>query len=380
MRLIKTRCVIQSKTSNNKYFPKVLHVNTTESIPWSVPMARIEINTNTNINTTGYMSPIKNDDIIQLQADVRSTPSEKTVWQTIFEGRILTTKGTLNKLRNATTLICRGHGEELLYRAITADYSTSSARTGAILSSLVASYLTRLTDDSLIDSATSTVIPNFNIQQDTKYMSDIIHELESLEAYGYILKIITNYDSDGDLDTNIVSWQPVPVESKTVRIIESTPRLISADLEKSIENVVEDVTIYGAQGAPQMVGSSVDGSPTYGIRHHIGIDLSIATNQLCQDLAIATRSRFGSGITSGTCTILGDPNLSVGDLLHVKIPSIVLDGDSIDETFRVKRLSHTIDNQGWISELDLGELIQTPSDILAGVHTKNRLTAANFIE
>ena len=249
-----------------------------------------------------------------------------------------------------------------------------------MLASLVASYLSRLTDDSLIDTAASTVIPDFNVQQDTKYMSDVVREFESLEAYGYILKIVNSYDGTDDLDTSIVSWQPVPEVSKTVKIIEGTPRLLSANFEQTIENVVEDVTIYGVHGAPQKVGTSIDGSPSYGTRYHIGVDLSIATNQLCQDLAIATRSRFGDGILSGTCSILGDPNLSVGDLIPVKIPSIVLDGSSIDGNYRVKRLTNILNNSGWVSRVDLGELIQTPNDILAGVHTKNRLMAANFIE
>lgn len=379
MRSLKPRCIVQNKDGSDKYYPKVLRANTTESFPWSAPVASIEINTHRIGGTAGYMSPIRNDDIIRLQVDVRSTPEEKSVWQDIFEGRVMESKSSFG-LSNTTTLICRGHSEEMLYRAVTADYSTSTARTGAMLATLVGLYLDRLTDDSLIDTIASTVIPNFNIQQDTKYMSDIIHEFESLEAYGYIFKVITNYTSAGDLDTNIVSWQAVPGLSKTVQIIQGTPRLIGARFSKSIENVVEDVKIYGASGTPQKVGVSVDGAPSYGTRHHRGVDTSIATDQLCEDLAIATRSRFGVGITKGSVTILGDPNISVGDLIYVKIPSIVVDGSSIDGNYRVKRMSHMIDPRGWSTYLELGDLIESPADILAGVHTKNRLTAANFID
>ena len=379
MRLIKTRCIVQNKDGSDKYYPKVLRVNTTESFPWSAPVASIEINTHWIGGTAGYMSPIQNDDIVRLQVDIRSTDSEKSVWQDVFEGRVMEIESSFS-LSNTTTLICRGHGEEVLYRAVTADYSTSAARTGTMLASLVSSYLSRLTDDGLIDTTASTVIPNFNIQQDTKFMSDIIREFESLEAYGYIFKVVTNYTTDGDLDTNIVSWQAVPSLSTTVQIIQGTPRLIGARFSKTIENVVEDVKIYGASGTPQKVGVSVDGAPSYGTRHHRGVDISIATAQLCQDLSVATRSRFGAGITRGSVTILGDPNISVGDLIYVKIPSLVVDGSSIDGTYRVKRMSHTIDPRGWITYLELGDLIESPADILAGVHTKNRLTAANFIE
>lgn len=379
MRLIKTRCIVQNKDGSDKYYPKVLKINTTESFPWSAPVARVEINTHLIGGTSGYMSPIRNDDIIRVQVDVRNSNDEISIWKDIFEGRVMESESSYG-LSNTTTLICRGHGEEALYRAVTADYSTSAARTGAMLSTLVGLYLDRLTVGSLIDTTASTEIPNYNIQQDTKFMSDIIRDFESLEAYGYIFKVVTNYTSGGDLDTNIVSWQPVPSLSKTVQIIEGTPRLVSARFSKTIENVVEDVKIYGESGAPQKVGVSVDGSPSYGTRHHRGVDTSIATNQLCTDLSVATRSRFGAGITRGSVIILGDLNITVGDLVNVKIPSIVIDGSSIDDTFRVKRMAHTIDTMGWFTQLELGDLIESPADILAGVHTKNRLTAANFID
>lgn len=379
MRHLSTKCIVQNKDGSDKYYPKVLRVNTSESFPWSPPVASIEINTHRIGGTAGYMSPIRNDDIIRLQVDVRNTDSEKSVWQDIFEGRVMETESSFG-LNNTTTLICRGHSEEMLYRAVTADYSAAAARTGTMLAALVSARLSRLTDDGLIDTTTSTVIPNFNIQQDTKFMSDIIREFEALEAYGYIFKVVTSYTADGDLNTNLVSWQAVPALSKTVQIIQDTPRLIGGRFSKSIENVVEDVKIYGASGTPQKVGVSVDGTPSYGTRHHRGVDTSIATDQLCEDLAIATRSRFGLGITRGSVTILGDPNISVGDLIYVKIPSLVVDGSSIDGNYRVKRMSHTIDPRGWFTYLELGDLIESPADILAGVHTKNRLTAANFID
>ena len=181
MRLIKTRCIVQNKDGSDKYYPKVLKIDTSESFPWSAPVASIEINTHLIGGTAGYMSPIRNDDLVRLQVDVRSTSDEKSIWQDIFEGRVMETEASFG-LSNTTTLVCRGHSEEMLYRAVTADYSTSTARTGAMLSTLVGLYLDRLTDDSLIDSTASTEIPNFNIQQDSKFMSDIINEFESIAA------------------------------------------------------------------------------------------------------------------------------------------------------------------------------------------------------
>ena len=379
MRFLDLRLIVQNKDGSDKYYPKVLGVDTTETYPWAAPMLLVKINTNVAGGTAGYMSPIRNDDIVRMQVNLRSDPDEKSVWQNIFEGRIMKIRGSFGRT-NTTTLICRGHGEELIYRAVTTNYDPAASTTGAMLKTLVAAHLTRLTDDSLIDDTNSTSIPDFNIQLDTKYMSDVIREFESLEAYGYILKIVNSYDSNDDLESSVVSWQPVPSLSNKVQIIEGTPRLINADFDKSIEKVIEDVKIYGLGGTPQKEGESVDGSPSYGTRYHIGVDTGIGTDQLCEDLAIATRSRFGAPLTTGSVRILGDPNIGVGDLIYVKIPSIQVDGASIDGNYRVKRLSHSIDEGGWFTDLDLGELIQTPDDILAGQHTKNRLLAANFID
>ena len=379
MRLLDLRCIVQNKDGSDKYYPKVLGVDTTETIPWSAPMASIDINTNIVTGTSGYMSPIRNDDIVRMQVNLRSDSNEKSVWQNIFEGRIMKVRGTWGR-DNITTIVCRGHGEELIFKTVSADYDPAAIRTGAILVALLGLYNTRLTNDGLIDTTASTSIPDFNIQADTKFMSDIVRELESLEAYGYVLKVVNSYDTNDDLDASVVSWQPVPALSNTVQIIEGTPRLVWAEFEKSIENVVESVKIYGAPGTPQKVGTSVDGSPSYGTRHHVGVDTSVASNQLCTDLAVATRSRFGAGITSGSVRILGDQNISVGDLIYIKIPSLILDGASIDGNYRVKRLSHSIDTTGWYTDLDVGELIMTPADILAGQHTKSRLLQANFID
>lgn len=369
--------VVVQDANDDKYYPGLISATITETFPWTSPVASIVINTNVSSGTSGYMSPIRNDNIIRFQVN---TSYGTAVYQDIFEGRIISIGSNFDG-NNITTLQCRGHSEELLYRAITADFSASSDTTGTILASLVSNYLTRLTGAALIDTAGSTSITSYNIQKDTKYLGDVVKDLESLELYGYIFKAVPVYDSNGLLLSVGVSWQAVPTTASTiVQIIEGTPRLISATFTDSIEQVVEDVTVYGISGAPQKVGTSIDGSPTYNTRHYITTDTTLLTNSLCSDLADAIRNRFGDSIIRGQVRILGTPGLSVGDLVYVKIPSFEINGASIDGNYRVKRLANIINTDGWFIDLDLGEIIEGPADLFAGFHAANRLTDAQFID
>jgi len=360
----------------DKYYPKLSSAYITSTFPWSAPTASIEINTNVTTGSAGYMSPIRVDDIIRIQSNVWYSSDEKPVWQDIFEGRIMKIESRFGR-DNITTLQCRGHAEELLYRIVTADYSAAATTTGAMLSALMA-YLSRITDasPSLIDSAASSSIANYNIQLDTKYMIDVVREFEALESYGYIFSVMPQYDSSDNLSAVYASWQPVPATaSKTVQIIEGTPRLISASFSDSIEQLVEDVTVYGNA----VSGTSIDGSPAYGTRFHVEVDTNIASAALCTSMAAAIRGRYGSSIVKGSAQILGDPNIKVGDLVRCKIPSIELNGAYINGNYRCTRVTHQINKTGWSTYVDLGELDISIYELLAGFLVKSRLTSANFI-
>lgn len=381
-RSVELKVIIQrDDTEKDKYYPKLISAYTNSTFPWSCPTATIEVNTNISTGTAGYMSPVRVDDIIRLQANVRTTSDEKSVWQDIFEGRIMKIESRFGR-DNPTVLYCRGHGQELLYRAVTADYSASAATTGTMIDALTSAYLSRLTDasPSLIDTAGSSTITNFNIKQDTKYMIDPIRQFESLESYSYIFSVVPTYDSSDDLSAAYVSWQAVPsTASDQVQIREGTPRLVDATFSDSIEQLVEDVTVYGASGTPQKVGTSVDGSPAYGTRYHVETDLTLATDQLCSDLADAIRAQY-NGMEIGNVKILGDPNIKVGDLIYCRIPSMELNGSTIDGNYRCRRVSHQINTDNWYTYLDLGELDISTWDFIAGFQVKSRLENANLVD
>jgi len=381
-RSVEFKVIIQrDDVEKDKYYPKLISAYTNSTFPWSCPTATIEVNTNISTGTAGYMSPVRVDDIIRLQANVRTTSDEKSVWQDIFEGRIMKIESRFGR-DNPTTLYCRGHGEELLYRAVTTDYSASSTTTGSMLDTMTTDYLSRLTDasPSLIDTAGSTSIADYNIQLDTKYIVDVVRQFESLESYGYILSVVPEYDSSDNLSAAYVSWQAVPsTASDQVQIREGTPRLIDATFSYSIEQLVEDVTVYGASGTPQKAGNSADGSPAYGTRYHVETDLTLATDQLCSDLADAIRAQY-DGMDMGNAKILGDPNIKVGDLIYCRIPSIELNGSTIDGNYRCRRVSHQISTENWFTYVDLGELDISTWDFIAGFQVKSRLENANAID
>ena len=381
-RLVEFKVIIQrDDTDKDKYYPKLISAYTNSTFPWSCPTATIELNTNVSTGTAGYMSPVRVDDIIRLQANVRNTPNEKSIWQDIFEGRIMKIESRFGR-DNPTVVYCRGHGEEILYRTVNGviNYTGDGDTTGTIIDELTAAYLSRLTDasPSLIDTTGSTTLTNYNIQYDTKYIVDAIKQLESLEAYGYIFSVVPTYDSSDDLSAAYVSWQAVPsTASEQVQIREGTPRLIDATFSYSIEQLVEDVTVYGGD-SPQKSGNSLDGSPGYGLRYHVETDLSLATDQLCSDLADAIRAQY-NGMEIGNAKILGDPNIKVGDLIYCRIPSIELNGSTIDGNYRCRRVSHQISTDNWFTYVDLGELDISTWDFIAGFQVKSRLENANLI-
>lgn len=384
--LIDARLVIQKPTgTKNLYYPAVVSASTVKTFGWTCPQCNIEIVTNTGTGTSGFTSPIRIHDIVRLQVSTRVDESDATIWRDVFEGRVAVQSSEFTTNGNNTIIPCKGHDETYLYRAITADYSASSTRTGAILQALLGLHVSTITDDtpSQIDTTASSVLSEYNIKEDTKYMADIVKDLQKLEGWGYILKAVTEYDSDNKLSAVYASWQPInPVASTKVQAIEGTRGFIeSSGFDVSSQKLVNDVTQYGASGAPQKVGTASDATSqtAYDTRHHVGVDTTLATDALCGDFATIVKDKFKDPIIRGSVTIQGTPNVNEGDLIYTKIPSLELDGASIDGNFRVLRVSHRIDAGGWDTTLDLGDPINSPVDLQSAFHIANRLTSANFI-
>jgi len=110
VRLIVEKAYNYNSSVNNQdqYFPKVLSASVVYQYPLSVPNATIEIVTNTNISTCAYTSPVRFDDLVRLQVSTKMRASEKTVWETIFDGRVRDISSQFAS-KNTTTLFCVGH-------------------------------------------------------------------------------------------------------------------------------------------------------------------------------------------------------------------------------------------------------------------------------
>lgn len=376
------RVIIQrDNTNKDKYYPKFLSATSTETFPWTPSHVRIEVDTNVSCGTSGYISPIRVGDILRLQVNVRYSESEKSVWENVYEGRILEIESSFSVDGNSTFLECRGHSEEVLYSLITADYSASSATTGTILEALRGLYLNRLSAGQ-IDTTGSSVLTSYNVKGKTKYVADVIKQLEQLEEYAFRFQSVRTYDSDNNLSTVYASWQPLPSEvSKTFQIIEGTTRFKSAQFTSSLASLINDVTIYGAEGTPQKVGTASDATSktAYGSRYYVETDQSLATDALCGDIADEVLARFKDPIVSGTVQTTGDVNVEPGDLVYCKIPSLEINGASIDGNYRVRRVSHSISATAWTTALDLGEIQLSASDVIATMRDRMRLNNSNFI-
>jgi len=375
-RALRTRAIIQ-KDDGTKYYPVLSSCITNEEYPFTCSVATLSLATNTTV-ARAHVAPIQCDDVIRVQVSEIIDQSKPAVWQDIFQGRIMETEARFNAL----WLNCRGHEEEAIYRIVTSNYTGSSVTTGAILTSVVTSYLTRISDNSLIDTSDSSTLTSYNVKADTKYVADVIRELEELEDYGYIFSVQPHYDSAGNLDATYASWQPLQdTPTDKLKIVEATPRFISAYFKTSISSLVNDVTVYGASGSPQKVGTSSDATSIseYNTRHHVESDTTLTTDVLCSSLAGAMKNKFKDPLVSGQATVRLCPQIRPGDLVYCKIPSLYVNGSQVNGNYRVVRVSHDVSLDQ--TTLDLGEVVvSSPWQIVQGFHTKNRLIDSRFID
>jgi len=349
-----------------------------------VPTAIIDIEINVAGATDAYISPIRFDNIVRLQVDERINARESSVFVDKFEGRVTSIQSELSN-SNRTRLTCRGHEEELLWSPVTAAYSASSTTTGSIMSSLCGSYLSRLTGNTLIDTSGSTTISSFNVKKDSKFMVDVVSDLLQLEGYAYRFRASTTYNSDGTLASVTPVWEPVPTSvSETLRVLEGTDRLISARFRAGIEGLVKTSIVYGESGEPQKRGSYSNTwtSHDYGNRYSIETDRSIASDSLCADLAeqIAKNGGEDSLKPSGTLVLLGMPEVQKGDLITVNIPSVIINGEQIKDSFRVQRVGRVYSDGQIATTLDVGSIELREGDIIARGLVASKRNNLNLID
>ena len=360
--LYKFRCVVEHASA--LYYPDIVHINTNATFTWSCPTATIEIITNNNIGDSNYMGALREDDVVRLQVCYRTSDTQTEVWQDIFEGRIYGMAAG-----NNTTLYCRGHDEELLYKLITADASYTSSTSGEIISALISTYCSRIGSSGGIKTGVRT--PVYNVVANTKYVSDIISAMESSEIYGYKFSVKPLYDS-GDLLQNVGAvWEPVG--QATHYITEGSRPFISATFTSTSQNKFNNIKVFGS-GTNYATATSGAAD-----RIKVVVDKTLSSNIVCQEIANSVLATTKDSQVSGGIVVIGNPNIHVGDYVVCEIPSIILNGASIANTYTVTRVAHTITTAGYITTLDVGRITLEISEIIAAQSVAIRLTNANWI-
>ncbi len=370
--------MVVEAANGNLFYPIVLDFSVTDQYPFSVPVVNIEILTNIASGTSAYISPLRFDNVVRLQANITYSADEKPGWVDFFEGRILDISSAYGR-DNVTSIMCKGHANEAGYTLIRADETYSSQATGTILSDVITDYLSRILPGTF---ETGTVITDYNIKSDQKYVLDVIKEIERLEGYDYRFSVDPSYTLDGRLDTITANWSEFSsVPTEQYKVIEGTSRLISSDFKSGGDAVYNYAIIYGQQTSPQKVGSASNATSisNYDTRYYITSSTGLTTNQLCSDIAAAIVDRYSEPLVTGRVSILFTPEAKPGDLVTTYIQSLEVNGESIDDNFRVVRVQHSGSAGGITTTLDFTNLILDPVDILTDLAVNSRISLQNFI-
>jgi hypothetical protein len=369
--LYQFRCVVEH--SGTLYYPALVSATTNASFPWNIESANITVITNPNLGTDNYMSPIREDDPIRLQVAVRTSATQDLVWQTIFEGRIFQLSNTLSANNNNTTIMARGYAEELLYTMITSAEAYTKQKSGAIINDIINTYCTRISGSDYIEQHDCSVITAYSVSAVTKYVADIIRDIERLELYNYRFSVRATYDSSGLLDTVQPVWMPIDsIPNYGSAVTQGNRRFISANFSTDSSKIANYIKVQGASHTAIATSGDAD-------RFKLIIDKELTTVEACTALAEAYLDTWDTSVESGSIQLTGDANAKPGMLIPCVIPNLILNGNSIDGTYVINRVSHTIGNGSWTTTLNVGQIRITADEMISSILTTTRLTQINTI-
>jgi hypothetical protein len=372
------RLVIQ-KPSGNKFYFKVVNFTTDHVYPFSIPAMSIEVIANSG--NYDFITNLRFDDIVKLQVSIQYSPREKAVWQNLFEGRVLTSKAQTGK-RNTATIVCCGHEAETDYTLIKEAYTWAVATdTVGILTYFCNKYLTR----TILNAPASTgVISQYTIKTDQKYIKDLVCDFEKLSGYAYTLRAAPVYNAAGNLTSCPLMWKPFDsVQTQKYKAIEGTPRFLEASFTADGQEVFNQIIQYGKtpEGGTQCVGSAQDNDniALYNLRTMVEADTGLESSTLCGSFASFVLPYFKAPYESGTVTLEGTIQAQIGDLVYCKIPSIDLNGKTIDGNYRVVGVHHEGNFDQFETRLSLGKTQRSTEDYISEFARRNRLNMLNFI-
>ena len=379
----------------NKYYPTVLSASVNSSYPFAVPTANIEIVTNRTPETSGYISPLKVDDIVRLQTSITFSRSEKVVWSDIFEGRINAISSPFGD-RNTTTLECVGHIYEATYTLIEKNYNFNGSIDAVSLLDYVINtdgYLNRLTyTRSTEKTHYGVTLVDYTVKRDQRYIHDLLSDLEKIGEHQYYAGVKTVYSSAGTLTQVFLTWLKFASTVTTkYKVIEGTHRLLDASFESTTEDMWNAIRVYGdtyqvtsgeTTTDKQYTASAYDSSyiASYGRRMRVETVTGMTTNNQCAQLAVGLVQVSKLPYIVGNVTIFGTSYAKVGDLVYVKIPSLEINGASIDGNYRVVKITHNISQNTFTTNLQFGRLKNDVSDYISLTKRQTRINNCNHIK
>jgi hypothetical protein len=370
--------------------------NTEHSYPLSIPTASIEVIANDE--DVSYVSNIAFDDIIRLQVSIRYSRQAREVWKEIFSGRIIDIDGQTGT-GNTSMLTCWGHIAEACYRYISTDVNMEATDiiSMAYQCDSDLSRLRMITEDDLPLSEavynTGIVLP-YTLNAYQKTVKDIFSDIENLSGRGCFFVALPRYDAAGRLIQNADSKtliKPVPMPTTPTnkyKIIQGTPRLISANFRSTGEEMYNEIIQKGDTGPDGKNYAGVATNETsiarYGKRTappgvSTGINGVLTANIICAAFAAASLAFTDHSKVAGSATTLGNPIAQICDLVHIK-NCIDVDGNTINDYLRVVRVAHAITQNSFLTTEEFNVLISKPEDYMSTFAKNNRLLNGNFIK
>jgi len=383
IRQVAYRCEVQrNNTQKDKYYPTIVQGTTNEQYTFQVPTCDLEIVTNTSGGTSGYMSPIRTDDIIRVQVSTKMNPLERTVWEDLFSGTIQEIEGTYGN-KNTTSLHCVGHMDEAEWTDIEETKAwTSSVDAQAVFQYFIdtKSYKRRLTYNAGYVN-TGVTFTNYSVTLNQNTISDVITDMEKYSGKTYRASAVPTYDASGNLSTVYFSWKPLDtVVTDKYKVIEGTSRYINSTFSSSIEDLVTRLTVIGSTAnSYKATASNATAITNYGKRSKTDTYSWITSTEGCTSIATNVLAAIDDPEIVGEATIIGTPSARPGDLVYCKSPSQEVNGATIDNNMTVYRVSHNFGSK-FTTSLSLGNIKKDAYDYIGQFSKEIKTCKKNIVK
>ena len=374
----RARVAVESYSGDKSYL-QVISASTEHSYPYTVPSAEIEVVATDGY--TDYIACVDFDDIVRLQVAIKYSSHEQWVYKDIFEGRIVTPKAQWGNGSTATFL-CLGHAHEASYKVVIAPKTFDDTTDSRLIA--MSFNATEIARTQVICPTTTTFTTAYTIDSYKKNIKDVFADLENISGYTYYFETKCYYTSKHLLDRVEIEYKPFSsTATNQYKVINGTPRLLSADFEMNGEELSNYIVVVGGEptGGGYYAGISYDQASwdRYGARMLSTTDTNLESNAMCSKYSAGTLALTKDLKRAGTVELMGTPEAKIGDLVQVYIDKLKIQGAMINYYLRVMRVSHQI-GEGFTTSLEFGVAKKGPEEYTAEFYRKNRIINSQFFK